>query len=447
MTDNEKMLSNSDIKKIIEEKKIESIYLQFIDIGGNVKSVSVSSSQIDAILNDGMSFDGSAINGFRADETMDLVFHPDRDTFLVYPFNFSSLKNTARLICDIYNSDGTPFVGCPRSNLKRVIESAQKYGYTMNIGPEAEFFLFKTDEDDNIISSLNDTIGYYDLNSDENLEEVLNVMVTSLMQMGYYVDAVHHEGAPLQHEIDLGYDNVLKAADNFATFKFVVKVIAHHFGLTASFMPKPIYGINGSGLHLNISLSKDDKNAFFAPNGSHQLSEPAVYCVGSLLKNIMGITAILNPTVNSYKRLVKDYEAPVYLAWSVSSRSALVRIPTKRGESTRIELRSPDASINPYLAFAAILQTCMDGIKSEIEPPKPVEKNLFQLSNNEIKMKKIKSLPENLKEALIHFEKSLVSKAALGDYIYEEFLNQKREEWNVYRKQVSDWEMKTYLDV
>lgn len=441
------MLSDEQIKKIIKEKNISSIYLQFIDIGGKVKNINLPAQQIDSILGDGISFDGSAISGFRADETMDLVFHPDKKTFLVYPFEFSTLKNTARFICDIYNSDGTPFEGCPRSNLKRVINDAQKYGYTMNIGSEVEFFLFKTDENNTITSLLNDSIGYYEINSDENLEEVLNVMVLSLQKMDWQVEALHHEAAPLQHEIDLGYDSILRAADNFVTFKFVAKVIANHFGLKASFMPKPVYGINGSGLHLNISLSKDEKNAFCNPAKPYGLSQLANYCVGALLKNISGITALLNPTVNSYKRLVKDYEAPVYIAWAAACRSALVRIPVKRGESTRIELRSPDSSINPYLAFAAILQTCVDGIRSEIDPPKPIEKNLFQLSNNEIKMKKIKSLPENLSEALVHFEKSPAAKAALGDYIFEEFLKQKQEEWNLYRKQVSSWELSNYLDV
>lgn len=441
------MLTNNEIKKIVEDKNINSIYLQFSDISGKVKSINLPSKQLDAILNNEISFDGSSICGFSNNQTMDLVLYPDKETFLVYPFTFSKLRNSARLICDIHNADGTPFEGCPRSNLKRIIEQAKAYNYTMNIGPEVEFFLFKTDNDNNIIGPLNDSVGYYDLNSDENLEQVLNQLVITLQKMDYDIEGIHHEGAPLQHEIDLGYDDVLKAADSFATFKFTLKAVASHFGLKASFMPKPLYGINGSGLHLNISISRNGKNAFYDENKDYMLSDIAKYSVGSLLKNIMGMTAVLNPTVNSYKRLVKDYEAPVYLAWSVINRSALIRIPSKREESTRIELRSPDSGINPYLAFALILQTCLDGIRSEIDPPQPIEKNLFQLSNNEIKMKKIKSLPENLLQALENFEKSLVSRAALGDFIFEEFLNQKNEEWNTYRKQVSRWEVNTYLDV
>lgn len=440
------MRTAEDIKRIIEEKDINTVYLQFTDISGKVKNIAMPVAQIDDILNNEISFDGSSITGFRKNETMDLVFYPDLESFLVYPFKFSTLKNSARLICDIHNADGTPFEGCPRSNLKRVITNAKKYNYTMNIGPEVEFFLFKTDENNNIISKFNDTVGYYDLNSDENLEEVLNQIVTALQDCGYTVEAVHHEGAPLQHEIDLGYDNVLRAADNFSTFKFVLKTMAAHFGLKATFMPKPVYGINGSGLHLNISLSLNEKNAYYDEEKNDMLSDVAKFSVGALLKNILGITALLNPTVNSYKRLVKDYEAPVYLAWSIINRSALIRIPSERGEGTRIELRSPDGSINPYLAFAVVLQTCLDGIRSEIDPPAPIEKNLFQLSNNEIKIKKIKSLPENLKEALDYFEKSLVSKAALGDYLFEEFLNQKRDEWNEYRKRISKWETDKYID-
>lgn len=441
------MLSSVDIKTIIKEKNINSIYLQFTDILGKVKCLNLPSTQIDDILNNQISFDGSFISGFKINETMDLVLHPDKSTFLVFPFEFSVLKHSARLICDIINADGTPFEGCPRSNLKRVIENAKKYDYTMNIGPEVEFFLFKTDENNNIISSFNDSVGYYDLNSDENLEQVLNRLITAFQKMSFNIEGIHHEGAPLQHEVDLGYDNVLNGADNIATFKFALKIMASHFGLKASFMPKPVYGINGSGLHLNISLAQNGKNAFYDEKKPHRLSDEAKYCVGSLLKNVQGLTAVLNPTVNSYKRLVKDYEAPVYLAWSVINRSALVRIPSERGDGTRIELRSPDAGINPYLAFAVILQTCMDGIKSEIDPPQPIEKNLFQLSNNEIKIKKIKSLPENLLDALVHFEKSLVGRAALGDYIFEEFIALKTDEWNIYRKQISEWELKTYLDV
>ncbi len=443
------MLSDLEIKKQIVENKIKTIYLQFVDIQGCVKSLAVPSKQIDDILANQIMFDGSSISGFRENETMDLRLIPDRETFLKFPFGFSKLEKCARFVCDISNYDGTPFVGCPRSNLKKVIENAKQYGLKMKIGPEIEFFLFKTDDENNIIDGHTEKTGYYDLNKSKEYDDALYQILVALQQMGFETDALHHEGAPFQHEVDLGYDDILKAADNLITFKFVTKILAENFGFKATFMPKPLYGKNGSGLHLNISLfdEKDKKNVFFDSNAQYKLSDIAKYSIGSLLKNIKGITAVLNPTVNSYKRLVKDYEAPVYIVWSVVTRSALVRIPSKRGNSTRLELRSPDAGINPYLAFAVLLQTCMDGIRNKVDPPSPVEKNLFLFSDNEIKKRKIKSLPGNLFIALDEFEKSLVAKAALGEYIFNEFLSSKRKEWSEYRTQVTQWEMKKYIDI
>lgn len=442
------MPSNSEIKDILENEKIKTIYLQFVDINGRVKSMQIPSEQIDDILNNKIMFDGSSLGAFRENETMDLRIFPDKSTFLVFPFKISRLKNSARFICDIHNADGTPFQGCPRSNLKRVIENAKKYGYTMNIGPEVEFFLFKTDENNEIINVSSEKTGYYDANQNHKYEDTLMQIMLALSEMNFDISAVHHEGAPFQHEIDLGYGDVLTIADNLITFKFVTKTIADVFGFKASFMPKPVYGQNGSGLHLNISLAdKDGNNIFFAPEKKYGLSDAAKYSIGSLLKNIKGISAILNPTVNSYKRLVKDYEAPIYIVWSAVTRSALIRIPAKKGDSTRLELRSPDCSTNPYLAFAVILQTCMDGLRNKVEPHAPIEKNLFLLSSNEIKQRKIKSLPRNMFTALEEFEKSYVARVALGDYIFEKFYETKKKEWKDYRKQVTPWELKKYLDV
>lgn len=442
------MPSDKEIKDILQKQNIKTVYLQFVDINGRVKSMQMPSNQINDILNNRIMFDGSSLSGFRENETMDLRIYPDKSTFLVFPFKISRLKNSARLICNIHNADGTPFHGCPRSNLKRVIENAKHYGYTMQIGPEVEFFLFKTDDNNNIINVNSEKTGYYDANQSHKYDNALMQIMLTLSEMGFDISALHHEGAPFQHEIDLGYDEILKTADNLITFKFVIKTIADSFGFKASFMPKPIYGQNGSGLHLNISLSdRNGKNAFFAPQREYGLSEEAIYSIGSLLKNIKGISAVLNPTVNSYKRLVKDYEAPIYIVWSAVTRSALIRIPAKKGASTRLELRSPDCSTNPYLAFAVILQTCMDGLRNKVEPPAPMEKNLFLLSSNEIKQRKIKSLPRNMFTALEEFEKSYVAKAALGDYIFEKFYETKRKEWKDYRKQVTPWEIKKYLDV
>ena len=442
------MQSRENIIKTIEQKEIKFISLQFTDIKGQIKSLELPVNQIEKILDNKITFDGSSVSGFRENETMDLVFHPDIETFKVYPSNIAKLRNTARFICDIYNSDGTPFEGCPRGCLKRIIEKMNtEYGYTMNIGPEAEFFLFKTDNANNILNNVYNHVGYYDLNAEENTEEVLNQMVIVMEAMGLKFDAIHHEAAPLQFEVDLEYDNILKTADNLLTFKHIAKMTAGMYGFCASFMPKPLYGVNGSGLHLNISLERNGENAFYNPENVYRLSKEALFSVGSLLKNINGITAILNPTVNSYKRLVRDYEAPVYLAWSVVTRSALIRIPQKRGAATRLELRSPDFSTNPYLAFAVLLQTCIDGIRNETDPPKPIEKNLFALSSNEIKMRKIKCLPRNMFSALENFEKSMLCRAALGDYIFNEFLETKRKEWKTYRKQVTPWEIKNYMEV
>ena len=441
------MPSKTEIKECIKNENIKTIFLQFIDINGGIKSLQIPSNRIDEILDNEIMFDGSTISGFRDNETLDLRLYPDKSTFLVFPFKITKLKNTARLICDIYNSDGTPFAGCPRSNLKRVIENAKQYGYTMQVGPEVEFFLFKTDGNNNIVKSEEKT-GYYDVNLSHSYDEALSDIMLTLGQMGFCISALHHEGAPFQYEIDLGYDEILKTADKLITFKFVTKIIAKNFGFMASFMPKPVYGQNGSGLHLNVSLTdKNSNNAFYNPDMPNSLSNEALYSIGSLLKNIKGISAIFNPTINSYKRLVKDYEAPIYVVWSAVTRSALVRIPAKKGDSTRFELRSPDFSMNPYLAFAVLLQTCMDGLRNKTEPPVPVEKNLFLLSSNEIKQRKIKSLPRNLFTALEEFEKSYVARIALGDYIFENFLSSKQKEWNDYRKQVTPWEIKRYLDI
>lgn len=442
------MQSTFDIKKIINEEKIKTIYLQFVDINGKIKSVNIPSEQIDSILDGRIVFDGSSLGGNRINETLDLRIIPDLTTFLIIPTDRKNNKSIARFICDIHNSDGTPFNGCPRSNLKKIIAKARENGYKLQIGPEIEFFLFKTDKNDTVIELEAEQTGYYDTSSTNKYDETLLEMLETLENIGFNVEAFHHEGAPYQHEIDLGYDDALKTADNLITFKFLIKTIAKQYGYKASFMPKPMINHNGSGLHLNLSITDTEgKNLFYNPITKYELSKEAMYSIGSILKEIKGITAILNPTINSFKRLVKDYEAPIYIVWSVITRSALIRIPATRGNETRIELRSPDFGCNPYLAFAVILQTCLDGIRNKTDAPQPMEKNLFQMSNNEIKQRKIKSLPRNMFTALQEFEKSLVAKAALGEYLYSEFLECKRIEWNNYRKQVTPWELENYIDI
>ena len=443
---NGKQLTDEDIKKMIEEYDVQFIKLQFVDINGQVKNLAVPSEHIDRVLNNEIMLDGSSIKGFRNIETSDMFFVPDKNTFQIIPWQEQNGRNSARVICDIYNSDGTPFEGCPRCNLKRLMAEAQKLGFSMNIGPEAEFFLFEKDEEGHITTKTHDRAGYYDMGPDDLGEEVRTDIVSTLQDMGFDIEASHHEVADGQHEIDFKYSDILTTADNVVTFRIAVKAIAAAYGLHATFMPKPIFGINGSGMHCNISLSDlKGKNAFYDPKGEYQLSDTARYAIGGMLKHIKSITAILNPTVNSYKRIVPGYEAPVYMAWSLANRSALLRVPAKRGVSTRVELRSPDPSCNPYLAFATILAACLDGVRNKIEPPKPVESNIYKLSEKERKRLKIESLPGSLKEALDYMQRSLIAKTALGPHIVDEFVTAKEIEWDNFRTYVSQWEIDKYL--
>ena len=437
--------SANDIKSLIMENNVRFIKLQFVDINGQVKNMSVPAEHIDKILSNEIMLDGSSIKGFRNIETSDMYFYPDMNTFQILPWQERDGMRSARLICDIHNADGTPFEGCPRCNLKRIMTEADKMGFSMNMGPEAEFFLFNRDKDGNITTKTQDNAGYYDVGPDDLGENVRSDIVACLQEMGFDIEASHHEVADGQHEIDFKYSDILTTADNVVTFKMAVKAIATQHNLHATFMPKPIYGINGSGMHCNISLFKDGKNAFYDPDKEYQLSDTAKYAVGGLLKNIKSITAILNPTVNSYKRLVPGYEAPVYLAWSLANRSALLRVPAKRGNATRVELRSPDPACNPYLAFATILEACLDGVRNKIEPPMPVESNIYKLSDKERKKQKIDSLPGSLQEALFYLDKSLIANAALGQHIMHEFVTAKEHEWDEFRTYVSQWELDKYL--
>jgi len=433
-----------DIKKMIKDNDVKLIQLQFVDINGQVKNMGVPTEQIDKILNNEIMLDGSSIKGFRSIETSDMYFYPDKNSFQILPWTKGTAKS-ARVICDIYNPDGTPFDGCPRCNLKRVMKEAEKLGFSMNLGPEAEFFLFEK-KDGKITTETHDKAGYYDVGPDDLGENVRADIVSALSEMGFEIEASHHEVADGQHEIDFKYGDILTTADNVVTFRIAVKAIAAQHGLHATFMPKPIFGINGSGMHCNFSLFKNGKNAFLDEKKEYQLSDVALYSIGGMLKHIKSITAITNPTVNSYKRLVPGYEAPVYLAWSLANRSALLRVPAKRGNATRVELRSPDPSCNPYLAFAAILEAALDGIRNKIDPPAPVESNIYRLTTKERKKQRIDALPGSLAEALEALDKSLVAKAALGDHIYSEFLSAKKKEWDSFRTYVSSWEIDKYLE-
>ncbi len=435
-----------EVKGFIKEYNIKFIKLQFVDINGQVKNLTIPSEHIDKALANEMMLDGSSIKGFRSIETSDMFFYPDINSFQILPWREKDGITSARLICDIYNHDGTPFEGCPRCNLKRIMKEAEKMGFSMNVGPEAEFFLFSKDKDGRVTTTTQDRAGYYDVGPEDLGEDVRSEIVLTLKEMGFDIEASHHEGADGQHEIDFRYTDILTAADNVATFRIAVKAIAAKHNLHATFMPKPIYGINGSGMHCNVSLFKDGKNAFYDANEEYQLSDTAKFAIGGMLKHVKSITAITNPTVNSYKRLVPGYEAPVYLAWSLANRSALLRVPAKRGNATRVELRSPDPSCNPYLAFAAILEACLDGVRNKIDPPAPVESNIYNLSSKERKKQRIDALPGSLAEALEQLDKSLVARAALGDHIFNEFMSSKRKEWDSFRTYVSKWELDKYLE-
>ena len=435
------------IAKLCEENNVCFIRLQFCDINGAIKNLSLPISQLNKVLNNEIMLDGSSIKGFRNIETSDMYFFPDLDTFMILPWCERNGENVARIICDIHNADSTPFEGCPRCNLKRVIARAEKMGYKMNVGPEAEFFIFKVDENDCPTTIPHDKGGYYDAAPTDMAEDIRRDIVSTLEAMEFEIEASHHEVADGQHEIDFRYADALKAADNIITFKYVVKTIAKDYGLHATFMPKPVFGINGSGMHCNLSLFKDNKNIFYAPDEPYQLSKEALYSIGGILKHVKSFSAVTNPLVNSYKRLVSGYEAPVYLAWSLANRSALIRVPAKRGIATRIELRSPDPSCNPYLALAVILGAILDGIENKIEPPEQIEeKNIYEMSDSERKQANIEALPGTLFEALYLLKKDDVIKNSLGEHIFNEFTATKYIEWDKYRTYVSAWELDSYLE-
>nr|WP_252187751.1 type I glutamate--ammonia ligase [Anaeromonas frigoriresistens] len=436
--------SKEELLQRVKELEVEFIHLQFTDIMGVMKNVSITSEQLSKALNNEIMFDGSSIDGFVRIEESDMYLRPDLSTFQVFPW--SGEYKEARIICNIYNADGTPFEGCPRNTLKRIINEAKEMGYTMNVGPECEFFLFNTDEKGEPSLETHDNAGYFDLAPVDLGGNARKSMITVLKKMGFEIEASHHECAPGQHEIDFEYADALTTADNIMTFKMVVRIIAQRHGLHATFMPKPKDNIAGSGMHLNISLANlDGSNAFYDENDKIQLSKPAYHFLGGLVKHAKAFTAITNPTVNSYKRLVPGYEAPVMIAWAESNRSPLIRVPAKKGNSTRVELRSPDPSANPYLALATTLKAGIDGIKNEVEPKNKVSSNLYDMNEKELKDLGIDRLPTNLKEAIIEFSQDKTMKDALGDHLFERVINAALYEWNEYSKYISQWEIDRYL--
>ncbi len=440
-------ITRDDIMKTIKEENVHFFRLQFVDIFGYIKNVALPLSQIEKALDGDMMFDGSSIDGFVRINESDMFLKPDYNTFTVLPWRNADGKNAARIICDVHKADGSPFEGCPRNNLKRVLALAKDMGFTMNVGTEAEFFLFEKDEDGFATTITNDVAGYFDVDPDDSGINCRRDIILTLEAMGFEIEASHHEVAEGQHEINFKYSDALTAADNTLTYKWVVRSIAAQYGLHATFMPKPVFGINGSGMHTNQSLfNLDGTNAFFDENGPLQLSDTCYKYIAGIAKHAKSFVAVTNPLVNSYKRLVPGYEAPVYIAWSASNRSALIRIPANRGLSTRTEVRCPDPSCNPYLAFAMMLSSGLDGIKNNLEAPPSVDHDIFSMSDADKEATGIECLPGSLKEAIDAFAADPLSKEALGEHIFTKYIEGKTKEWDSFRTAVTDWEIENYLD-
>lgn len=437
-------MKKEELLDYVGEEEIKFVEMQFMDILGTVKSVSVPTSHLDRAIDEGVLFDGSSVMGYATIEESDLRAFPDLDTFLVFPWVKDKIK-TGRLICDIYNSDGSRFEGDPRYILQRQMDKAEEKGYSFNVGPEYEFFLFKTDENGKPTVTPDDQGGYFDLMPLDRAERVRKECNLYFEEMGFEVEASHHEGASGQHEIDLRFDDALTISDQIMTLKHTIKTASKLNGLHATFMPKPISDVNGTGMHVHQSLLCEDQNYFYDPEDPDGLSDILRYYLGGLLEYAREMCAIQNSWVNSYKRLIPGYEAPVYVSWAHLNRSVLARIPAGRGMSTRIEIRNPDPAGNPYIQFAVLLGAGLKGIEEEISPPDPMDDDIFSLSDDERKEKGIESLPANLGHALSLMEDSETIKKILGDHVFEHFIHNKKKEWKEYRKQVTSWEIDNYL--
>lgn len=433
-----------DVIRMVEENEVEFIYMQFTDIFGQLKNIAITRSQIAKAVNNQLMIDGSSIEGFTRIHESDQYLHPDLDTFAILPWRPQQGKS-ARLICDVYNPDGTPFVGDPRGTLKRLLKRAADMGYSLNVGPELEFFLFETDENGRPTTRTGDEAGYFDLGPLDHGDSTRREIVYALEALGFEIEASHHEVAAGQHEIDFKYADALTAADNIMTFRMVVKTIAQQNGLHATFMPKPIFGIAGSGMHTNMSLFRDGKNIFADPDDKRGLSKEAYSYIAGLLAHVKGMALITNPLVNSYKRLVPGYEAPCYLAWSASNRSALIRIPAARGQSTRVELRCPDPSCNPYLALAVCLAGGLDGMEKGMTPPEEITENIYAMDAETRAAHGIDNLPGSLDEAMTEYLADPLMSATLGEHISTQYIAGKRREWNEYCTRVSNWEVEKYM--
>lgn len=433
--------TREEILQMAEEEDVEFIRLQFTDMFGTLKNIAITARELPRALNNECIVEGAFIEGIAGEKAPDMYLHPDPDTFTIIPWRPQQGK-VARMLCDIYYPDGTPYEGSPRYLLKRVSKKAEEEGYTCYIDPECEFFLFHIDDNGIPTTVTHEKAGYLDISPVDLGENARRDMVLNLEDMGFEIESSHHETAPAQHEIDFKYDEVNKMADCIMTFKMAVRTIAKRHGLHATFMPKPRKEVNGSGMHIHFKLLKDGKNIFADPKNPGEPSEEAYYFIGGLLEHSREIALITNPLVNSYKRLVPGYEAPTELTWTMNNQNSLVRIPIGRGPVGRIELRSPDAASNPYLVFAVCLAAGLDGIKKKINPTKASNNSL---SENDQKTKNIENLPENLKEAIELFEQSTWVEEILGKEFCEKYVAAKKKEWLRYSRQVTDWEVEEYL--
>ncbi|MDD5189511.1 MAG: glutamine synthetase family protein [Dehalococcoidales bacterium] len=443
---NKQQESKEYVLKMAKENDVRFIRLWFTDILGVLKSFAITIDELEGALNEGMGFDGSSIEGFTRIDESDMIALPDPDTFRLLPWRPTEHNAVARMFCDIYRPDGKPFEGDPRFVLKRNLKKAADLGFTFYVGPELEFFYFKDSKGTEPL----DQGGYFDLTPMDAATDLRRDAVLTMEKMGIGIEYSHHEVSPSQHEIDMRYTDALTMADQVMTYRLIVKQTALERGVYATFMPKPVFGINGSGMHVHQSLFKGDKNAFFDPKGQYYLSDIARHYVAGLLKYVPEITAINNQWVNSYKRLVPGYEAPCYIAWARRNRSDLIRVPEYkpgREKATRIELRSPDPATNPYLCFSVMLAAGLKGIEQKLEPPTPVEENIFHMSPEERTKKGINTLPGSLAEAIALTEKSKLVKETLGEHVFESFIENKKIEWDKYRLHVSQWELDRYLPI
>ena len=439
--------TKQDIFRMVEEEDVEFIRLQFTDVFGIMKNVAITSSQLEKALDNECMFDGSSIDGFVRIDESDMYLHPDYDTWTIFPWRKHQNAQTARLICSVYCADNkTPFLGDPRNVLQKVMNEAAEMGYSFNVGPECEFFLFKLDEDGNPTTTTGDEGGYFDLNPIDHGENCRRDICLALEEMGYTIEASHHEVAEGQHEIDFKFDEVMTTADRVMTFKHVVKTYATKHGLHATFMPKPKSETYGSGMHINLSLCKNDgTNAFYNAEDENGLSQEGYYFIGGLMKHMKAITCITNPTINSYKRFVPGYEAPVYMGWSAKTRGPLIRVSMEKEDNSRLELRSPDATANPYLALAVLLKAGLDGIKNQIMPPKNIDENIQKMTQERRDELQVEELPRTLGAATAELEKDELLISVLGKELAEKIIKANKKEYKEYCMQVTDWEIDHYL--